>query len=186
MRLSNPLKCFVCSCARKLLSDPPLLPAALQKLHVTSSAPSPTPTPPPSTHVSVCHSYLCLLSNWNLLVSGCSLADVVQSHGGVFMDSSYPSSPVTGPLCRVQRRASEVSIASQVSGMADSYTATNIANSKCSPSQKDTHSLSLSSSLPLHSHSLRSTHTPLALSLSLSLPGLVHICVGHFFYLYYF
>uniref|UniRef100_A0A8D3CHQ8 DDHD domain-containing protein n=1 Tax=Scophthalmus maximus TaxID=52904 RepID=A0A8D3CHQ8_SCOMX len=47
------------------------------------------------------------------------LADVVQSHGGVFMDSSYPSSPVTGPLSRGQRRASEVSIASQVSGMAD-------------------------------------------------------------------
>ncbi|CAN9513191.1 unnamed protein product [Ophioblennius macclurei] len=58
------------------------------------------------------------------------LADVVQSHGGVFMDSSYPSSPVTGPLSRGQRRASEVSIASQVSGMADSYTATNIANTK--------------------------------------------------------
>ncbi|XP_028269763.1 membrane-associated phosphatidylinositol transfer protein 2-like isoform X3 [Parambassis ranga] len=58
------------------------------------------------------------------------LADVVQSHGGVFMDSSYPSSPVTGPLFRGQRRASEVSIASQVSGMADSYTATNIANTK--------------------------------------------------------
>ncbi|KAM3610819.1 uncharacterized protein V6R79_009185 [Siganus canaliculatus] len=56
------------------------------------------------------------------------LADVVQSHGGVFMDNSYPSSPVTGPLSRGQRRASEVSIASQVSGMADSYTATNIAN----------------------------------------------------------
>nr|XP_054587680.1 membrane-associated phosphatidylinositol transfer protein 2 isoform X4 [Nothobranchius furzeri] len=56
------------------------------------------------------------------------LADVVQSHGGVFMDSSYPSSPVTGPLFRVLRRASEVSIASQVSGMADSFTATNIAN----------------------------------------------------------
>ncbi|XP_040928232.1 membrane-associated phosphatidylinositol transfer protein 2-like isoform X7 [Betta splendens] len=56
------------------------------------------------------------------------LADVVQSHGGVFMDSSYPSSPITGPLSRGQRRASEVSIASQVSGMADSYTATNIAN----------------------------------------------------------
>ncbi|KAJ8005652.1 hypothetical protein DPEC_G00120150 [Dallia pectoralis] len=53
------------------------------------------------------------------------LADVVQSHGGVFMDSSYPSSPVTGPHCRGLRRASEVSIASQVSGMADSYTATN-------------------------------------------------------------
>ncbi|XP_067378423.1 membrane-associated phosphatidylinositol transfer protein 2-like isoform X2 [Channa argus] len=58
------------------------------------------------------------------------LADVVQSHGGVFMDSSYPSSPVTGPLSRGQRRASEVSIASQVSGMADSYTATSIANTK--------------------------------------------------------
>ncbi|XP_055080032.1 membrane-associated phosphatidylinositol transfer protein 2-like isoform X2 [Periophthalmus magnuspinnatus] len=55
-------------------------------------------------------------------------SDVVQSHGGVFMDSSYPSSPITGPLSRGQRRASEVSIASQVSGMADSYTATNIAN----------------------------------------------------------
>ncbi|XP_034452768.1 membrane-associated phosphatidylinositol transfer protein 2-like isoform X5 [Hippoglossus hippoglossus] len=55
-------------------------------------------------------------------------SDVVQSHGGVFMDSSYPSSPVTGPLSRGQRRASEVSIASQVSGMADSYTATNVAN----------------------------------------------------------
>ncbi|XP_068559248.1 membrane-associated phosphatidylinositol transfer protein 2-like isoform X5 [Cebidichthys violaceus] len=55
-------------------------------------------------------------------------SDVVQSHGGVFMDSSYPSSPITGPLSRAQRRASEVSIASQVSGMADSYTTTNIAN----------------------------------------------------------
>nr|XP_057926096.1 membrane-associated phosphatidylinositol transfer protein 2-like isoform X5 [Doryrhamphus excisus] len=56
------------------------------------------------------------------------LADVVQSHGGVFMESSYPSSPVMGPFSRGQRRASEVSIASQVSGMADSYTASNIAN----------------------------------------------------------
>uniref|UniRef100_A0A1A8IIX7 DDHD domain-containing protein n=1 Tax=Nothobranchius kuhntae TaxID=321403 RepID=A0A1A8IIX7_NOTKU len=46
------------------------------------------------------------------------------------MDSSYPSSPVTGPLFRGLRRASEVSIASQVSGMADSFTATNIANTK--------------------------------------------------------
>uniref|UniRef100_A0A8C6PY94 Phosphatidylinositol transfer protein membrane associated 2 n=1 Tax=Nothobranchius furzeri TaxID=105023 RepID=A0A8C6PY94_NOTFU len=52
----------------------------------------------------------------------------LKSHGGVFMDSSYPSSPVTGPLFRGLRRASEVSIASQVSGMADSFTATNIAN----------------------------------------------------------
>ncbi|XP_048100485.1 membrane-associated phosphatidylinositol transfer protein 2-like [Alosa alosa] len=56
------------------------------------------------------------------------LADVVQSHGGVFVDSSSPSSPLTAPLCRVHRRGSEVSMASQVSGMADSYTATNIAN----------------------------------------------------------
>ncbi|KAM9821811.1 membrane-associated phosphatidylinositol transfer protein 2-like isoform 9-T12 [Syngnathus typhle] len=55
-------------------------------------------------------------------------SDVVQSHGGVFMDSSYPSSPIMGPFSRGQRRASEVSIASQVSGMADSYTASNIAN----------------------------------------------------------
>uniref|UniRef100_A0A3Q3QQH5 DDHD domain-containing protein n=1 Tax=Monopterus albus TaxID=43700 RepID=A0A3Q3QQH5_MONAL len=73
------------------------------------------------------------------------LADIVQSHGGVFMDSSYPSSPITGPLSRGQRRASEVSIASQVSGMADSYTATNIANSKCSQHQP----VSLSHFLPL-------------------------------------
>uniref|UniRef100_A0A3Q2DJU9 Phosphatidylinositol transfer protein membrane associated 2 n=1 Tax=Cyprinodon variegatus TaxID=28743 RepID=A0A3Q2DJU9_CYPVA len=56
------------------------------------------------------------------------LADVVQSHGGVFMDSSYPSSPIMGPVSRGQRRASEISIASQVSGMADSFTATSIAN----------------------------------------------------------
>uniref|UniRef100_A0A8C7D7F5 Phosphatidylinositol transfer protein membrane associated 2 n=1 Tax=Oncorhynchus kisutch TaxID=8019 RepID=A0A8C7D7F5_ONCKI len=41
------------------------------------------------------------------------LADFVQSHGGVFMDSSYPSSPVTGPHCRGLRRASEVSIATR-------------------------------------------------------------------------
>uniref|UniRef100_A0A3Q1AWW9 DDHD domain-containing protein n=1 Tax=Amphiprion ocellaris TaxID=80972 RepID=A0A3Q1AWW9_AMPOC len=81
------------------------------------------------------------------------LADVVQSHGGVFMDSSYPSSPVTGPLSRGQRRASEVSIASQVSGMADSYTATNIANSKFSLSNSPTSpSLSLSTPVPLTLH----------------------------------
>ncbi|MBN3296592.1 PITM2 protein, partial [Amia calva] len=56
------------------------------------------------------------------------LADVVQSHGAVFVDNSSPSSPITAPHCRGLRRASEVSIASQVSGMADSYTASNIAN----------------------------------------------------------
>ncbi|KAI3372072.1 hypothetical protein L3Q82_006928 [Scortum barcoo] len=55
---------------------------------------------------------------------------------------SYPSSPVTGPLSRGQRRASEVSIASQVSGMADSYTATNIANTKsCQTNQSKAFSL---------------------------------------------
>ncbi|CDQ77052.1 unnamed protein product [Oncorhynchus mykiss] len=74
-----------------------------------------------------------------------SLKATPASHGGVFMDSSYPSSPVTGPHCRGLRRASEVSIASQVSGMADSYTATNIANSKCSPY----HNLSLFLSVSL-------------------------------------
>lgn len=78
------------------------------------------------------------------------LADVVQSHGGVFMDTSYPSSPVTGPLSRGQRRASEVSIASQVSGMADSYTATNIANTERSHINQ-TKKLSLLSQIALSS-----------------------------------
>ncbi|XP_035235942.1 membrane-associated phosphatidylinositol transfer protein 2-like isoform X3 [Anguilla anguilla] len=56
------------------------------------------------------------------------LADVVQSHGGVLVDSWCPPSPVTAPRCRGLRRASEVSIGSQVSGMADTYTASNIVN----------------------------------------------------------
>uniref|UniRef100_A0ABM5F1R7 Membrane-associated phosphatidylinositol transfer protein 2 isoform X4 n=1 Tax=Pogona vitticeps TaxID=103695 RepID=A0ABM5F1R7_9SAUR len=56
------------------------------------------------------------------------LADVVQSHGGVFVESTSPSAPVSAPQVRGFRRASEASIASQVSGMADSYTASNIAN----------------------------------------------------------
>ncbi|KAJ8380254.1 hypothetical protein SKAU_G00010320 [Synaphobranchus kaupii] len=55
-------------------------------------------------------------------------SDVVQCHGGVLVDSSYPSSPITAPRSRGLRRASEISIASQVSGMADSYTASNIVN----------------------------------------------------------
>uniref|UniRef100_A0A8C7GPH1 Phosphatidylinositol transfer protein membrane associated 2 n=1 Tax=Oncorhynchus kisutch TaxID=8019 RepID=A0A8C7GPH1_ONCKI len=51
------------------------------------------------------------------------LADVLHSHCGVFVDSQYPSSPLTGPPHpRGLRRSSEASIASQVSGMADSYT----------------------------------------------------------------
>ncbi|NWY73830.1 PITM2 protein, partial [Erithacus rubecula] len=56
------------------------------------------------------------------------LADVVQSHGAVFMENSSLSTPISAPQFRGFRRASEISIASQVSGMADSYTASNIAN----------------------------------------------------------
>ncbi|XP_066507092.1 membrane-associated phosphatidylinositol transfer protein 2 isoform X4 [Hoplias malabaricus] len=56
------------------------------------------------------------------------LADVIHSHGGMFVENSYPSSPASAPAFRGPRRASEVSIASQVSGQADSYTASNIAN----------------------------------------------------------
>uniref|UniRef100_A0A8C3DJ61 Phosphatidylinositol transfer protein membrane associated 2 n=1 Tax=Corvus moneduloides TaxID=1196302 RepID=A0A8C3DJ61_CORMO len=59
------------------------------------------------------------------------LADVVQSHGAVFMENASLSTPISAPQFRGFRRASEISIASQVSGMADSYTASNIANSKC-------------------------------------------------------
>ncbi|KAJ8286247.1 hypothetical protein GJAV_G00036250 [Gymnothorax javanicus] len=56
------------------------------------------------------------------------LADVVQSHGGVLLDMSFPSSPVSLPRSRGHRRGSEVSIASQVSGMADSYTTSSMVN----------------------------------------------------------
>ena len=46
------------------------------------------------------------------------------------MDGLYPTSPLAGaPHLRGHRRASEASLASQVSGMADSYTASNIATS---------------------------------------------------------
>ncbi|XP_077164361.1 membrane-associated phosphatidylinositol transfer protein 2 isoform X2 [Paroedura picta] len=58
------------------------------------------------------------------------LADVVQSHGGVFVESASPSAPVSAPQFRGFRRASEASLASQVSGMADSYTASNIVHKK--------------------------------------------------------
>ncbi|XP_043923852.1 membrane-associated phosphatidylinositol transfer protein 2 isoform X4 [Protopterus annectens] len=54
------------------------------------------------------------------------LADV-QCHGAIVMENSSPSSPITAPF-RGFRRASEVSIASQVSGMADSYTTSNVDN----------------------------------------------------------
>lgn len=58
----------------------------------------------------------------------CTESDVVQFHGAVFVENASPSSPLTAPHFRGYRRASEISIASQVSGMADSYTASNIAN----------------------------------------------------------
>eukprot|EP00063_Salmo_salar_P007931 XP_013982766.1 PREDICTED: membrane-associated phosphatidylinositol transfer protein 2-like isoform X2 [Salmo salar] len=78
--------------------------------------------------------------NWPQQASQLNDTDVLHSHCGVFVDSQYPSSPLTGPPHpRGLRRSSEASIASQVSGMADSYTASNIANTtKCqsSPSKK--------------------------------------------------
>ncbi|XP_028851440.1 membrane-associated phosphatidylinositol transfer protein 2-like isoform X3 [Denticeps clupeoides] len=83
------------------------------------------------------------------------LADVVQSHGGVFVDNTSPSSPLTAPLCRAHRRASEASIASQVSGMADSYTATNIANTQAVRTSKPKKSLLSHLALP-HKFFLRS------------------------------
>uniref|UniRef100_A0A3P8ZFD0 DDHD domain-containing protein n=1 Tax=Esox lucius TaxID=8010 RepID=A0A3P8ZFD0_ESOLU len=88
-------------------------------------------------------------------------SDALHSHCGVFVDSQYPSSPQTGtPHPRGPRRSSEASIASQVSGMADSYTASNIANTtKCqsSPSRK----LGLLSQLALPKFPCR-TPSPLA------------------------
>ncbi|XP_030624361.1 membrane-associated phosphatidylinositol transfer protein 2 [Chanos chanos] len=55
-------------------------------------------------------------------------SDVMHTHSGVFVENSYPSSPASAPHARTLRRPSEVSIASQVSGLADSYSASNIAN----------------------------------------------------------
>ncbi|XP_023097119.1 membrane-associated phosphatidylinositol transfer protein 2 isoform X10 [Felis catus] len=63
------------------------------------------------------------------LGDGCStlLADALQTHSTVFQEHAAPSSPGTAPTTRGFRRASEISIASQVSGMAESYTASSIA-----------------------------------------------------------
>ncbi|XP_071427984.1 membrane-associated phosphatidylinositol transfer protein 2 isoform X5 [Pithys albifrons albifrons] len=60
--------------------------------------------------------------------SSAVLADVVQSHGAVFVENTSLSTPISAPQFRGFRRASEISIASQVSGMADSVTASSIAN----------------------------------------------------------
>uniref|UniRef100_A0A8C9Q728 Phosphatidylinositol transfer protein membrane associated 2 n=1 Tax=Spermophilus dauricus TaxID=99837 RepID=A0A8C9Q728_SPEDA len=63
------------------------------------------------------------------LGDGCStlLADALQTHNVVFQEHAAPSSPGTAPTSRGYRRASEISIASQVSGLAESYTASSIA-----------------------------------------------------------
>ncbi|XP_054938634.1 membrane-associated phosphatidylinositol transfer protein 2 isoform X2 [Physeter macrocephalus] len=63
------------------------------------------------------------------LGDGCStlLADALQAHGAVFQEHAAPASPGTAPTARGFRRASEISIASQVSGMAESYTASSVA-----------------------------------------------------------
>ncbi|XP_068418593.1 membrane-associated phosphatidylinositol transfer protein 2 isoform X2 [Eschrichtius robustus] len=62
------------------------------------------------------------------LGDGCStLLDALQAHNAVFQEHAAPSSPGTAPTARGFRRASEISIASQVSGMAESYTASSIA-----------------------------------------------------------
>lgn len=63
------------------------------------------------------------------LGDGCStlLAEALQTHSTVFQEHTAPSSPGAAPTTRGFRRASEISIASQVSGMAESYTASSIA-----------------------------------------------------------
>ncbi|XP_037367166.1 membrane-associated phosphatidylinositol transfer protein 2 isoform X1 [Talpa occidentalis] len=58
---------------------------------------------------------------------GCAESDALQAHNTVFQEHTTPSSPGTAPTTRGFRRASEISIASQVSGMAESYTASSIA-----------------------------------------------------------
>uniref|UniRef100_A0A8C3G5Y7 Phosphatidylinositol transfer protein membrane associated 2 n=1 Tax=Cyclopterus lumpus TaxID=8103 RepID=A0A8C3G5Y7_CYCLU len=52
-------------------------------------------------------------------------------HSNIFVDGQFPSPTSPGlPHLRCNRRASEASLASQVSGLADSYTASNIATRK--------------------------------------------------------
>lgn len=56
------------------------------------------------------------------------------SHTHISVDGQCPLSTSPGvPHLRFNRRVSEASLASQVSGLADSYTASNIATSKCGP-----------------------------------------------------
>ncbi|XP_032953501.1 membrane-associated phosphatidylinositol transfer protein 2 isoform X6 [Rhinolophus ferrumequinum] len=60
-------------------------------------------------------------------------ADALQTHSTVFQEHAAPSSPGAAPTTRGFRRASEISIASQVSGMAESYTASSIAQKTPAP-----------------------------------------------------
>lgn len=56
------------------------------------------------------------------------------SHTHITVDGQCPLSTSPGvPHLRFNRRASEASLASQVSGLADSYTASNMATSECTP-----------------------------------------------------
>ncbi|KAM4706861.1 membrane-associated phosphatidylinositol transfer protein 2 isoform 2-T2 [Discoglossus pictus] len=90
----------------------------------------------------------------------CVESDVVQFHGAVFVENASPSSPITAPHFRGYRRASEISIASQVSGMADSYTASNIANKiQGHPNQSRKLSLLSQLALPNQSHIKESAPT---------------------------
>uniref|UniRef100_A0A673K7L7 Membrane-associated phosphatidylinositol transfer protein 2-like n=1 Tax=Sinocyclocheilus rhinocerous TaxID=307959 RepID=A0A673K7L7_9TELE len=65
--------------------------------------------------------------NWQAMPAPAE-SDAMQSHSIMFADHSNPSSPASVPAFRGARRVSETSIASQVSGLVDSYTASNIAN----------------------------------------------------------
>ncbi|XP_077015801.1 membrane-associated phosphatidylinositol transfer protein 2 isoform X2 [Tamandua tetradactyla] len=58
---------------------------------------------------------------------GCAESEVLQAHSTLFQENAAPSSPGTAPSGRGFRRASEISIASQVSGLAESYTASSTA-----------------------------------------------------------
>ncbi|XP_030197287.1 membrane-associated phosphatidylinositol transfer protein 2 isoform X2 [Gadus morhua] len=97
--------------------------------------------------------------NWQAAQPTVDADALVHSHcGGLLVDGLYPTSPLAGaPHLRGHRRASEASLASQVSGMADSYTASNIATTPTlevsrSPSKR----LGLLSQLALPYHKLLS------------------------------
>ncbi|XP_006804785.1 membrane-associated phosphatidylinositol transfer protein 2-like isoform X1 [Neolamprologus brichardi] len=94
--------------------------------------------------------------NWQTSQSNTEM-DTLHSH--TLVDGQHPSSTSPGiPHFRCTRRASEASIASQVSGLADSYTASNIATtSKCEVSHTKRPSLLSQLHLPYHRFASRST-----------------------------